>query len=238
MMGKQIKITPPFFEIGPKVYMYGDQAVELARFADTLVEKYGVDILFTAQYTDLRPIAENTSHIILLAQHMDSMLPGRGLGGVLPEAIKAAGAKGVMLNHAERPLTVGTLYKTILRAKELDLLSVVCADTPKEAEALAVFEPDVLLVESPALIGVGKRTEDDAMEVKRINRAIYTKNPNIRVLHGAGITDENDVYGVIACGAEATGSTSGIMKADDPFEMTERMVAAVRRAWDERSIKK
>lgn len=231
-MGKVRTIEPPFFEIGPKLFLYGEEAVELAQFADGLVEKYRVNILFTAQYMDLESIACNTEHLIVLAQHMDAMEPGRGLGGILPEAVKATGADGVMLNHAEKPLTLGILHRTIQRAKELGLMSVVCADTPEEALAVTHFEPEIILVESPALIGTGKRTKEDMAEVQKINESIWRLDPEIRILHAAGISDETDVYGVIACGAQATGSTSGIMKADDPYVMTEKMVAAVREAWD------
>ena len=37
---------------------------------------------------------------------MDSLSPGKGQGSILPEAVRAAGAKCVMLNHAERPVTL------------------------------------------------------------------------------------------------------------------------------------
>jgi Triosephosphate isomerase len=232
-MLKQFNLRAPFFEIGPKVYLYGSQVVELAVFADGLVEKYGVDILFTAQYTDIEPIARRTSHIKVLAQHMDYVRPGRGLGSVLPEALVAAGANGVMLNHAEKPLALGVLNRTIKRADEVGLATVVCADTPEEAQAVAHLKPNVILAESPALIGVGKRTEKDAEEVRRVNESIWKIDQEIMVLHGAGISNEEDVFGVIACGAQGTGSTSGIMKADNPLEMTEKMIAAVRKAWQE-----
>ena len=53
------------------------------------------------------------------------------------------------------------------------------------------------------------------------------------VLQGAGISNGQDVYNVIHAGALATGSTSGIMKAADPAAMTEEMISALRRAWDE-----
>jgi len=226
-------LSAPFFEIGPKVYLYGEQAVELAIFADTLVEKYHVDILFTAQYTDIAPIAKKTSHIKVLAQHMDCVYPGRGgLGSVLPEALAEAGASGVMLNHAEKPLSFGTLNKTIKRADEVGLASVVCADTPEEAAAIAHLSPNVILAEAPELIGAGKRTKDDSEIIQRVNRNIWKINPDIKILHGAGITDQGDVYEVIFRGAQGTGSTSGIMKAKDPFEMTEKMISAVRAAWD------
>ena len=59
-------------------------------------------------------------------------------------------------------------------------------------------------------------------------------SPGMPILHGAGIHDEKDVYEIIRAGADATGSTSGILKADDPVEMMEKMIAAVAKAWSER----
>ena len=43
----QFKINKPFFEIGPKSYLYGNDVIELARAADIASEKYDVDIIFT-----------------------------------------------------------------------------------------------------------------------------------------------------------------------------------------------
>jgi triosephosphate isomerase len=40
---------------------------------------------------------------------------------------------------------------------------------------------------------------------------------------------------VIAKGADATGSTSGIIKAQNPHAMVEEMIRAVRAAYDERN---
>ena len=66
----------------------------------------------------------------------------------------------------------------------------------------------------------------------RINEAVWEINPEIRVLHGAGISCGQDVYDVIAAGAQGTGSTSGIILSSDPFGMVEEMVRSVREAWD------
>ena len=46
-----------------------------------------------------------------------------------------------------------------------------------------------------------------------------------------------DVYNTIIAGADATGSSSGIAKAADRAAMFDEMIAAVRRAWDERHTK-
>ena len=226
-------LRAPFFEVGPKTYLYGARALELARAADRAAEEFGVDVIFTAQYTDIRPIREATSHIRVYAQHMDPLRPGRGIGAVLPEAIREAGADGVMLNHAERPLAFPVLAETMQRAHEVGLETIVCAANEQEALQIVRLQPTVLLVEDPLLIGTGKRTPEQVAQIAHINAVLRQAKPDIRILHGAGISDEHDVYEIIRAGSEATGSTSGIMKATDPADMLRRMLAAVRRAWDE-----
>ena len=123
------KPKPPFFEIGPKNYIYGEDVIALARTADAASRKYGVDIFFTAPFLNLREVVETTENLFVLAPHMDPLRPGRGISKILPESVKAAGAAGVMLNHAEHPLDFRTLKETIERAQELELLTVVCADS-------------------------------------------------------------------------------------------------------------
>ena len=101
-MLKNYKIRAPYFEIGPKCFMWGERMLKLAKAVDKIAEKYDLDVILTPQYADIRLIAENTERVHVYAQHMDSLYPGRGLGSVLPESIKDAGAVGVMLNHAEK----------------------------------------------------------------------------------------------------------------------------------------
>lgn len=228
------KLREPFFEIGPKVYLYGEEALKLAKTADELAEEYEVDIIFTAQYTDIRRIADATKNIRVFAQHMDSLKPGRGVGAVLPEALKEAGAEGVLLNHAEKPLTITEISKCIERAKEVDLISMVCAANVKEARMIAALEPNIILAESPELIGKGARSKEDAIAIKIINEAVHSISENIQILHGAGIQNENDVYEIIHAGAQATGSTSGIILAESPELMLKKMIKAVATAWKQR----
>jgi triosephosphate isomerase len=231
-MYRGIKITPPFFEIGPKAYLYGKDVLRLARHADRMSAKYHVQIIFTPQYVDIPLLAHNTRHLLIFAQHMDSLPIGRGIGSVLPEAVKVAGAAGVLLNHAEKKLTHEELERTIHRADEVGLASMVCADNLEEALKVARMSPNIIVAESPDLIGVGKRGENDRASVARINTAIWDVNPDIRVLHGAGISCGQDVYNIIAAGSQAAGSTSGIIKASAPFAMLEEMIRSVRTAWD------
>ncbi len=230
-MYKGIKIEPPFFEIGPKAYFYGKRMLKLAKKADEASKKYDVRIIMTPQCSDIQMLAQETENVLVFAQHMDPLPIGRGLGSVLPEAIKAAGAVGVMLNHAEKPMTISDLNKAIKRADEVGLVSIVCADTIEEAMAIAHFSPNIIVAEPTELIGTGQAS--DADYIIETTRAIKSINPEILVLQGAGISNGPDVYNVIKAGADATGTTSGIMKADDPEAMLDEMISAVRTAWNE-----
>jgi triosephosphate isomerase len=224
-------IDPPFFEIGPKAFMYGERMLRLARVADEASAKYDVRIILTPQPTDIYPLARETSHVLIFAQHMDPIPIGRGNGSILPEALKAAGAVGVILNHAEKPMTLADLAQAIKRADEVGLLSMVCADSIREAEAIAHLAPNIIVAEPTELIGTGQTSDEEY--VIATTSAIKRVNPEIQVLQAAGIKDGRDVYRTIRAGADATGTTSGIMKAEDPEAMLYEMIAAVRKAWDE-----
>jgi triosephosphate isomerase len=228
-------IKPPFFEIGPKAFLWGDKMLELAKVIDEAATKLDVDVIVTPQYTDIPLLAQNTKRIHVYAQHMDALVPGRGLGSVLPEAVKAAGAEGVMLNHAEKKLDLETLAATIKRVDEVGLATIVCTDTLEEIKAVAALEPNIIVAEPTALIGTGQTSDMDY--VMNTIAAVKAINPEIMVLQGAGISNGNDVYNVIAAGAEATGSTSGIIKAADPAAMVWEMLTALRKAFDERNAK-
>lgn len=232
-MVENYKISTPFFEFGPKAYLYGEELLELMKKIDGFAQKYDMDVLADIQTTDLRLIAENTSdRIHVYSQHMDSIPVGRGMGTILPEAVKATGAVGVMLNHAERKLTLDEVEEAIKRADEVGLATIVCADTEEEIEAIAKMNPNIIVAEPSELIGtgiaVGREYVDACINiVKKIN-------PEIMVLPSAGISCGNDCYNIIMAGADASGSSSGVCKALDPAAMAEEMMASIRKAYDER----
>ena len=61
----------------------------------------------------------------------------------------------------------------------------------------------------------------------------FLREGDVMVLQGAGISNGQDVYNTIKLGAQATGSTSGILKAADPYAMVEEMIYNLRKAWNE-----
>ncbi|WP_066684346.1 triose-phosphate isomerase [Christensenella intestinihominis] len=222
------KIRTPFFETSVKNYIYGDDVYNFAKAADDAAKKYDVDVLFIAPYTEIRRIAEGTERLIVLAPYMDIIPPGRGMADVLPEALKAAGAQGVVLNHCERPMTLSHIKKGIDRANELDMISFVCADTIDEACAIAQLHPDVINPEPSELIGT--ENASDMSYVKEAVRAVKAIDPDIMVEQAAGITTAQQIYDFIMAGSQAAGSASGILRSKDPYALLDEMVSYVKKA--------
>ena len=230
-MYKDYKIRTPFFEFGPKCYMYGDVLLNLAKELDALSEKYDIDIILDIPDTEIKNVADNTKNLHIYSQHMDSLEVGRGMGRTLPEAVKAAGAVGVMLNHAEHKLTIDELKAAIKRADEVGRATIVCADSVAEVKEIAALGPNILVAEPTELIGTGI-TADKEYADSCIN-LIRETNPDVIPFISAGISCGEDCYNMIKLGSAASGSSSAIAKAENPAAVAEEMIAAVRRAYDE-----
>ncbi|MEA4945671.1 MAG: triose-phosphate isomerase [Propionicimonas sp.] len=229
-MGTPI-VRTPFFEIGVKNYLHGDAVLDLARAADESARTHDVDVLFIAPTLELRRVCEATERLIVLAPHMDLIPPGRGLSKVLPEGIKDAGAAGVVLNHIEDPLAIGELRLAIARARDLGLLSFVCADSVAEAVAIAGFGPDIINPEPSDRIGTtGGVPLDFARESTVAIRAVSRQ---ILVEQAAGITSADDVRTLVLAGADGVGVASGIVAAPDPAAVARTMIAALAAARDQ-----
>ena len=214
---------------------YGQDILDLAVAADAAAEKYDIDIIFTTPIVEIARVKALTKRIHVFAPHMDPLRPGRGLADILPESLVAAGAEGVMLNHAERPVTISVLRETILRADEVGLATIVCADSIKEAEMIARLKPNIIVAEPTELIGTGITNGPEY--IKAAVDAVKNVDPDILVLPAAGISGGEDVYNTILAGADATGSSSAVAKAADRAAMVDEMIGAVRRAWTDRHAK-
>lgn len=229
-MYKNYKIRAPYFEVGPKCYMWGERFLKLCLTLDEIAAKYDLDIIVTPQYADIRLIAQNTKRLHVYAQHMDTLEPGRGLGSVLPESLKEAGAVGVMLNHAEKKLDMETIRESIRRADEVGLATIVCADSVAEVKAIAEMGPNLIVAEPTDLIGTGVAA--DMGYVKETIEIVRKINPDIMVLQGAGISGPADVANVMRAGAQATGVTSAVMKAADPEAAAWELLRTLREEYD------
>ncbi|MCP0888034.1 triose-phosphate isomerase [Ligilactobacillus sp. WILCCON 0076] len=219
------KIQKPFFIVNPKSYIYGKDIIKLAVIADKLAKKYQVDCIFTGQLIDLPSIKSQTQNLIVMAQTMDELKPGRGMGHVLAEALVEKGVEGVVLNHAEKPLTLSKLDATIKRAHENNLITIVCADTPEQCRAVAELHPDIMICEPTNLIGTGSISNENY--VKSTIDAVHSVDKSILIMQAAGVSTADDINKVLLLGADGTGGTSGIIKAESWEDKLNELMSAL-----------
>ena len=218
-------LRAPFLIVNPKAYLYGAESLELAIDCEDLAANHDVDVVFTAQQADVRMIAQRCPSLFVAAQHMDPLVPGRGMGYILPEALVEAGARAVILNHAEHPVGLVELSDTIQRAREVGLLSIVCADTDQQVTAVAHQGPDVMICEPTANIGTGSMVSEEYVE--RTIALVRRVDPSILIIEAAGVSTADDVARVLRQGADGSGGTSVIVKAPDRPLMLDEMLTAV-----------
>jgi len=189
-----------------------ENAVKLAKIHQAVSEELDVDIRIAVQAVDLYRVKKAVK-IPVFAQHIDPIVFGSATGHILPEAVKATGAEGTILNHSECRLDRETLKKSIERAKEVGLTTVVCAETPEEGASFLEFEPDYIAVEPPELIG-GDISVSTAKPdiIKNAAKLIGSE----KLLVGAGVKNGDDVRIAIKLGAKGVLLASGITKAKDP----------------------
>lgn len=221
-------MNTPFLIINPKSYLTGKELLALAKEADSIASMTAVKIYFTAPFADLSALSLHTKHLIITAQHMDSLDPGRGMGHVLGESLKASGATATFLNHAERPLSLSVIKETLKKASTLNFETILCADSTEEAVLLAKLNPTILLAEPTDLIGTGQ-TASEAYMTQTIQK-IKAVNPKVLIMIASGVSSKEDVYKVMHLGADGTGATSGIIKAKDPVLEIKAWVNAIEEA--------
>ncbi|WP_288103892.1 triose-phosphate isomerase [Thermofilum sp.] len=211
------KIEYPLILINFKAYAEasGKKGLQLAKVAEKLSKEYGVTIAVAPQLTDLMFIAQQVD-IPVFSQHVDDVSPGSHTGHVTLEAVKDAGAIGTMVNHSERRVRADQIDVVVKRARQLNLVTVVCTNTPEVTAAMAALGPDMVAIEPPELIGTGIPVSKAKPEVVTSSVDLVKKtNPNVKVLCGAGITTGDDVAAALRLGTVGVLLASGVVKAKD-----------------------
>ena len=132
-------------------------------------------------------------------------------------------------------MTLADIAGAIRRAREVGLATMVCADSPEEAAAVALLGPDIVLAEPPSLIATGRSAATEMRDfVERAVEMVGRVDPRILVMCGAGVQTPDDVARMVRLGVGGTGSSSAVLKATDPVALLEAMLIALRRAWDEK----
>lgn len=217
----------PVIVVNFKTYEHatGKKALELAKIHEEVAQKTGVHFMIAVQPMDLRMIASQVK-IPVLAQHFDPVEYGAYTGHLSPHALKEAGAAGSLLNHAEKKLSFDIIEKSIELARSTDFFHIICADSAYAGKALSEFDPDLVAIEPPELIG-GDISVSTA-QPQLISDAVQMIGKG-KVLVGAGIKNKEDVLRSLELGAAGVLLASGVTKSMNPrqtlFDLAEGVLA-------------
>lgn len=220
------KIVAPFFSVSPKSYLIGQELLDLALIADKLAGEIDSTIFFTAPLPELANIVKNTENMIITSQSADGLGLGKGMGRPLLESLNEIGVKATFINHMEAQLTFKEIIAAISKARELDIISIVCVDTAEEARIISYADPDIILCEPNDLIGTGRTSNDSYVHetIKEIKKV----NPDILIMEGAGITKGSDVSRIVKLGADGTGVSSMLAKDCDKKELLKDLLSGLK----------
>ncbi len=222
----------PLFVLNLKTYSTstGAAADRLATVLERLAGSQGVAAAVAPSMADLGRIAR-TARIPVLAQHVDPIPAGAFTGQVSPASLKAAGVRGSLVNHSERPLEEAAVRSVVKELSELGLVAVVCARTVREAQRLARWRPPYLAIEPPELIG-GQRAVSTARPeiVADAVRLVRRVSPHTEVLCGAGIHSPDDVRAAFELGSSGVLVASAVTRARNPRQVLERLLSGFKAA--------
>jgi triosephosphate isomerase (TIM) len=193
----------------------GATALAIAKLMEKISSETGASMAIAVQATDISLCVKETS-LPVYAQHIDPIKPGSSTGWTLPEAVKAAGAVGTLINHSEHRLILADIDTCITRAREVGLDTLICTNNVATSKAAATFSPSFLAVEPPELIGgdISVTTADPGIVSNTVS-AVKQINKNVKILCGAGVKNGKDVRKAIELGADGVLLASGVVKAKD-----------------------
>lgn len=205
----------PIIIVNLKTYKQGKAVLKLAKE----ISKVDRKIVMGVQATDILEVVKVSKNPVYV-QHVDYQEVGKNTGYVLPEAVKADGAKGVFLNHSEHRLRIDVIKKTVKRCKTLKLKTAIFAKDLKQAKEIKKLKPDYLIIEPPELVA-GKISVSKA-KPKLIEE--IGKKLKYAFVVGAGIKTNEDLKIAMKLGAKGIAISSGIVKARNPDKVLRKLI--------------
>jgi len=189
----------------------GDNAISLLSCVKKVSEEFGVKIIPVAQPTDIYRIKKELG-IEVWAQCMDPIEPGKHMGWLSPYSLKEAGATGVIINHSEHKISEENIIKTLEKAKEYGLQTVVIAFDIETVIKYDSFNPDYIAYEREDLVGTGISTfSQEEGTIKKLVSIV--KHP---LIIGAGVSTGEDTKHAVEFGAKGVILASAFVLAKDP----------------------
>ncbi len=187
-------------------------ALAVKRVADTTEEVEAI----VAPPTPMLALVASKTKAIVYSQTVAGKSGDMTTGAILPEAVKAAGGAGTILNHSESRRTQAELRRLVPRLGNFGLGVCLCSQSAPEAAELATLGPKYLAIEPPELIGTGvavSRAKPELVQntVRAVRKAGYTG----KILCGAGIVSGDDVGKAVELGVDGVLVASSVVKASD-----------------------
>ena|SRR3989344_1932540 len=202
-----------------KTYKQGVQVFKLAK----LIKKLNLEnkIFLAVQPTDIS-LVKSLTKLRPYSQHVDFHDKGKNTGFIIPEAIKASGARGSLLNHSEHKIAFNDIKKTANRCKKIGLDLIICTDSLSEAKKIKSLKPYAIAYENSKLIGTGKSvTRHYPEDIKEFVDIL--KGTKTIPFCGAGISSIEDIIESKNLGCDGVLISSEITKSKNPAKLLKKM---------------
>jgi|TARA_B100001013_G_scaffold106316_2_gene60753 triosephosphate isomerase len=225
------KYKTPTLVINLKNYdeIYSNYSIDISKISESIANETSVEIIVCPPNPVLYKVIDSVN-IPIYAQHVDDAKIGSSTGSIVPELLKSINCPGSLINHSEKRIPLEEIEKLIMRFRDLELTSLVCAQSIDEVESIAKLKPDIIAIEPPELIGSGRAVSK--VNPKIISDSVDTVKSitsEVDVLCGAGIMTGEDVSIALELGSKGILIASGIIKSNNwknkIIELSEPMIS-------------
>ena len=200
----------------------GDNAIRLLSALELLssdVKKY---VSIAPSVIDLVTLKIRFPNLDIVSQSVENLEKGNTTGWVGIEQLKSNGIKFSLYNHSEHRVWSDEILENIesIQGKGIDL--IVCCEKLEEAETILKAKPFAIAYEPKDLIGSDVSVTTRPEVVSDFLDLVKT---NTTALIGAGIQGRSDIEKGLELGAEGFIVSSSFVKASDPKQFVEELVA-------------
>jgi triosephosphate isomerase (TIM) len=211
--GHQLRTLLVNFKNYPEVM--GEGSVRLALAVKRVSESVYVETIVAPPIPMLALVASKV-RVQVYSQTVGAKTGDKTTGEILPDAVRAAGATGTILNHSESRRPLSELQDLVPRLGGMGMGVCLCSQDAEEAARLAALSPKYLAIEPPELIGSGIAVSKARPElIQETVTAARKAGFAGRILCGAGIVSGEDVAKAVELGVDGVLVASSVVKASD-----------------------
>lgn len=161
--------------------------------------------------------------IPIYLQHCDEFSFGAHTGAIIPELAKFHGADGVLLNHAEKPISSEVLGLTVKECKRVHLpVFCICGNLSELKEYLNLDADLYILEHCDAMGSCISIVEMKPQEISKVPEIMGDK----AFMLGAGINNAVQVKKALASGSYGVLISSAVVNSKDPEKKLFEIVSA------------